>query len=149
MKHAGFASSVAKAGVKTKKLAEISSCSEQMARRYVLGESLPNIDIIYKIAAWLSISPGWLVFGDHNPNSMQNDSRKFVKIELDILEYVLVQSYQLVMITKDVSKVTALIMDVIHNVIQIQADKAIIMQIIDTYVQAAIKFSSDLNNNID
>ena len=60
----GHHSGRSKAGVKIDKLSEVCDCSQQMARRYVLGEALPDIDIIVKIAKWLNVSPGWLVFGE-------------------------------------------------------------------------------------
>ena|SRR3990167_8117324 len=144
MKQAGLDSSVSKAGVKTKKLAEISGCSEQMARRYVLGEALPNIDIIYKIAIWLKLSPGWLIFGEHSvPYAAEHDTNNCVSINVEVLQYLLTQSYKLVVITKDFNKITAFIMDTINNITRIKTDQTTIMQIIDTYIQSAIKFSSD------
>ncbi|MDQ5884570.1 MAG: hypothetical protein QG556_910 [Pseudomonadota bacterium] len=63
MQQADLGSSKSKAGVQINKLAKISGCSNQMARRYALGEALPDVDVTYKIAKCLKVSPGWLLYG--------------------------------------------------------------------------------------
>ena len=65
MSKEGFASNRSKPGVDISKLAHITGCSYQMARKYILGQSLPELQIVVKIAAWLKTSPSWLLFGDN------------------------------------------------------------------------------------
>lgn len=92
MKQAHLQSSKSKAGVKVSLLAKVAGCSHQMARRYALGLGLPDIDVTYKIAKWLNVSPGWLLFGEETlvPNNITQ--KNLIQIEPDLLEYILNKS---------------------------------------------------------
>lgn len=63
LKKRGYASSVAASGVKTKEMAKRLGCSIQMARRYVMGEALPELAALLVLAKWLEMSPAYLLFG--------------------------------------------------------------------------------------
>lgn len=54
----------AKAGVDVGPLASAAGITREMARRYVLGEALPNSDRMDKIAGWLKLKMAWLRDGD-------------------------------------------------------------------------------------
>ena len=140
MQQADLASSKSKAGVKVSKLAEIAGCSHQMARRYVLGEALPDVNVTYKIAKWLKVSPGWLLFGDETeiPNNL--DQKNLIQIEPDLLEYIL-------NITKDTNELISFIMDIINDATHIKADKSEILKIIDLSINSAIRFNGLKHDN--
>lgn len=146
MKQANLISSVSRAGVKTRMLAEVCGCSHQMARRYVLGEALPDIDVTYKIAKWLKVSPGWLLFGEETQipgNISQND---LIQIERDLFEYILMKSTMLLELTKDPEEWVHFIMDSVHDATHIKADKEELMKIIDISVNSAMRFNG-MNND--
>ncbi|WP_160116133.1 helix-turn-helix domain-containing protein [Legionella busanensis] len=145
MKQANLISSTAKAGVKISKLAEVSGCSHQMARRYVLGEALPDIDITYKIAKWLNVSPGWLLFGEETeiPNNL--NQKDLIQIEPDLLEYILRKSTILFDVAKDKEELVQFIMDIINDAIRIEADKKEILKIIDISINSALRFNGIKN----
>lgn len=147
MQQADLVSSKSKAGVKVSKLAEIAGCSHQMARRYVLGEALPDVNVTYKIAKWLKVSPGWLLFGDETeiPNNL--DQKNLIQIEPDLLEYILTKSASLFTITKDTHELISFIMDIINDATHIKADKSEIIKIIDLSINSAIRFNGLKHDN--
>lgn len=146
MKQANLTSSASKAGVKISRLAEISGCSHQMARRYVLGEALPDINITYKIAKWLKVSPGWLLFGEETeiPNNISKNN--LIQIEPDLLEYILTKSATLFNFTRDTKELVHFIMDIVNDATHIEADKKELMKIIDISVHSALRFNGIKND---
>ena len=146
MKQANLISSASKAGVKISVLAEICGCSHQMARRYVLGEALPEVDITYKIAKWLKVSPGWLLFGEDSqiPNNISQDN--LIQIEPDLFEYILTKSTMLLELTKDPKELVHFIMDSVNDATHIKADKEELMKIIDISVNSAMRFNGIKND---
>jgi transcriptional regulator with XRE-family HTH domain len=54
----------AKAGVAVAELAAAAEITREMARRYVLGEAIPDTDRLDKIAGWLGVKVAWLRDGD-------------------------------------------------------------------------------------
>lgn len=146
MKQANLISSASKAGVKISLLAEVCGCSHQMARRYVLGEALPEVDITYRIAKWLKVSPGWLLFGEDTqiPSHISQDN--FIQIESDLFEYILTKSTILLELTKDPKELVQFIMDSVNDATHIKADKEELMKIIDISVNSAMRFNGIKNN---
>lgn len=146
MKQGNFLSSASKAGVKISVLAEICGCSHQMARRYVLGEALPEVDITYKIAKWLKVSPGWLLFGEETqvPNNITKTN--LIQIEPDLFEYILTKSTMLFEMTKDTKELVHFIMDSVNDATHIKADKEELMKIIDISVNSAMRFNGLKND---
>lgn len=145
MQHAGFGSLRSKTGVTVKCLAEVSGCSHQMARKYVLGGALPDVDVILKIAKWLKVSPGWLLFGEDSkiPNNIH---RKYlVHIEPDLLEYILLNSLPLLSITRDKHELVCFIMDMIQDATHIEAEKTDILKLIDISIHSAMRFNDPVN----
>jgi transcriptional regulator with XRE-family HTH domain len=141
MQQANLVSSNSKAGVKVSKLAEVCGCSHQMARRYVLGEALPDIDITYKIAKWLKVSPGWLLFGEETEIPNNINQKNLVHIEPDLLEYILTKSVPLFNMTKDTDELIHFIMDIINDATHIKVDKNEIIKIIDISINSATRFN--------
>ncbi len=146
LKQAGLESCRAKAGVKTSKLAEISNCSQQMARRYVLGEALPDVEVIFKIAQWLKVSPGWLLFGGDSEVPNNFEEKNLIQIDPTLLEYILSKGAALLFITKDINEWTNFIMDIINDATHINADKKAILKIIDISIASALRFNGNLND---
>lgn len=141
MQFKGYNSERSKAGVRIDKLTEVCGCSHQMARRYVLGEALPDIDITLKIAKWLDISPGWLLFGDESkiPNNINENN--LIHIDHDLLEYILLKSAQLFLVTDDLKELVSFIMDIVDDTTHIEADKKSILKIVDISVNSVTRFN--------
>lgn len=146
MKQANLISSVSKAGVKISALAKICGCSHQMARRYVLGEALPEIDVTYKIAKWLRVSPGWLLFGEDTEVPNNINQKNLIQIEPDLFEYILTKSTVLFELTKDTKELVHFIMDSVNDATHIKADKEELMKIIDISVNSAMRFNGIKND---
>lgn len=140
MQATGLGTSRSKAGVKINKLAEISGCSHQMARRYVLGEALPDIGVTYKIAKWLNVSPGWLLYGEEGEIPHNVGQANLIQIEPKLLEYILTRCSALFDITNDKHEVISYIMDIIHDAIRIEADQKEILKVIDMSINSITRF---------
>lgn len=146
MKQANLVSSASKAGVKVSALAEVCGCSHQMARRYVLGEALPEVDVTYKIAKWLKVSPGWLLFGEETQIPSHISQENLIQIEPDLFEYILTKSTMLLELTKDPKELVHFIMDSVNDATHIKADKEELMKIIDISVNSAMRFNGIKND---
>ena len=116
-----------------------------MVRRYVLGEALPDIEKIIKIAKWLNISPGWLLFGEETILPVNLDKNNLIHIESELLEYILKKSIQLIFLTHDVKELVAFIMDIINDTTHIDADKKAILKIVDMSVNSVTRFKDNSN----
>lgn len=141
LQRADLISSTSKAGVKVKKLAEIAGCSHQMARRYVLGEALPEIDVTYKIAKWLGVSPGWLLFGDDGDIPNNIGQKNLIQIEADVLAYILSKCTVLYALDITLREVVNFVMDLINDATHIDAGKKEIFKIIDISIHSALRFN--------
>ena len=148
MRNHGLNSEKSKAGVKINELTKISGCSHQMTRRYVLGEALPDIDVIFKIAKWLEVSPGWLLYGEESDIPNNINQKNLIQIEPKLLEYILLKSIPLSEITKNHQELTSFMMDIINDVTHIDADNKAIIKIIDISINSATRFNDNLHNAI-
>lgn len=140
MQQADLKSEKSKAKVKVTKLAEISQCSVQMARKYVMGEALPDVNTIYKIARWLNVSPGWLLFGEESKLPDNISQKNLVIIENDLLKHILAKSINLVKYVKDTNELVNFITDVINDTTQIEANEETILKLIDISINSAMRF---------
>jgi len=147
MIEAGFASSRSKAGVKVNNLAAISRCSLQMARRYALGEALPDIETTYKIAAWLKVTPGWLLFGEE-PNLPNNLAfKELIQIDHDLLQFILQKTAALYSTIKDTEELTRFIIDIIHDATHMEAERKTIFKMIEFSINSALRFNGEKNGS--
>lgn len=146
MKQSNLGSAKSKAGVKLNKLVEVSGCSHQMARRYVLGQALPDIDIICKIAKWLNVSPGWLLFGEGGDLTNSAEAKNLIQIEPQMLTHLLSKCAKLFNITSNTDELVRYIMDIINDVIHIEAEPKEIIKIIDMSINSIFRFHG-INKN--
>ena len=86
LKLRGHVSSRSPNGICMKTLASFADASEQICRRYIRGEALPSYEKIVAIAAALSVSPSWLLFGEKNDIKSQEET------DDELLSYILVNS---------------------------------------------------------
>lgn len=140
MQQANLGSSKSKAGVQINKLAEVSGCSLQMARRYVLGEALPDVDVTYKIAKWLKVSPGWLLYGEESDIPNNIGETNLVQIEPELLQYILSKCATLFDIVQKKQELISFIMDIIHDATHIEANSKEILKVVDMSINSITRF---------
>lgn len=141
MQNKGFGSERSKAGIRVKKLAEVTGCSYQMARKYALGEAMPELHIIHIIAQWLDISAGWLLFGEKEIITPDRKSVTLIEIEAEILQYVLKKCFHLFSSSNTDGDIVGYIVDVVYDASHLNTDKETLFKIIDMMTNSTTKFS--------
>lgn len=76
-------------GICVKKLSEFAGASEQICRRYIRGDALPDYEKVIKIANALNTFPGWLLFGEEPVSNKQQPKA----IDDDLLHHILNKSH--------------------------------------------------------
>lgn len=137
LKKKGFQSATASSGVKIKALAETLGCSVQIARRYALGESLPEPEQLLKIADWLEVSPGWLLFGEQQK---ENENIISAEIDMELLRHILTRLASLFVQSHASQALVEFAQDLIYDALHMKASKKTIFKMIDIAVQSAGRF---------
>lgn len=137
MTEGGFDSNRSKTGVDTSKLAKVSECSYQMARKYTLGQALPELHVVVKIATWLKTSPSWLLFGENETQLSSKKSGSIIEIEPALLKYILKQSHVLFGLTSNIDDVINFIVDTVYDATHLNSDSKTIHKIIDMMISSA------------
>ena len=91
MKSKGYTASRSPSGICMKTLAQFVNASEQICRRYIRGDVLPDYEKILRLSEHLNTSPGWLLFGDNDHLKTQIPPA----IDDSLLHYILKKSYPL------------------------------------------------------
>ncbi len=138
---AGYASTRSKAGVEIRQLAKVAEVSYQMARKYILGMALPDYYIMSKIAKWLNVSPGWLLFGEKELIVPEIKPSSAIEIDLDLLKYILNKCVTLFAPTNNSEKIANYIAEVIYDTSHIAADTKTIIKFIDMMLSSAVQFA--------
>ncbi|HAU0276341.1 helix-turn-helix domain-containing protein [Legionella pneumophila] len=90
LKDRGYTASRSPNGICIKTLAEFTGASEQICRRYIRGDALPDYEKVKQLAFHLQVNPGWLLFGeDENATTKKNE------VDEKLLHYILKQSHHL------------------------------------------------------
>lgn len=134
----GYGSSRSQAGIDINKLAQVSGCSYQMARKYALGLVLPEIHVIITIANWLNVSPGAILFGTDETPSKKTGSDTTIEIEPAILKYILNKSVSLFFLSNDTNNIINFIVDTVYDAAHLDVDTKTIHKIIDMMISSAI-----------
>ncbi len=137
----GYVSTRSKAGIEIGQLAKVTGVSYQMARKYALGIALPDYHIIPKIAKWLNVSPGWLLFGEKDQVTPELKSSSLIEIDTELLKYILNKCTVLFPPTSDAEKIVNFIAGIIYDASHINADAKTILKIIDMMLSSAIQLS--------
>ena len=87
MKSNGHIASRSPSGICITTLSKFAGASEQICRRYIRGDGLPDYEKVVSIAACLNVSPGWLLFGEE----MQPAQEKLIND--DVMRYILNTSF--------------------------------------------------------
>ena len=143
MATAGYLSSRSKTGVDITKLAKVSECSYQMARKYTLGQALPDLHVVVKITAWLKISPSWLLFGENATIPASNNLGAIIEISPDLLKYILNKCSVLFELSNKSDEIVNFIVETIYDATHLNSDTKTVHKIIDMMISSATL----LNNN--
>lgn len=138
----GYGSQRSKTGIDIKKLSVISGCSYQMARKYTLGQALPEIHVIIKIAEWLGVSPNELLL-DEKASGLNKQSKTAINIEPELLKYILNKSTELLSSTCDTKNVINFIFDTIYDASHLEVESKTVYKIIDMMISSATKLNSN------
>ena len=136
----GMESPNAQSGVKVANLAKAAGCSNQMARQYVQGESLPEAHAIQQIAEWLDIDPGYLLFGSQsNADNLDIPRKETVNINYETLETILSSCIDLLQCKKNKEDVVNFLLDVTYENSNLIADRMIAHKAIKSSIASAKK----------
>ena len=143
MKLAGHTASRSPNGICMKTLANFAGSSEQICRRYIRGEALPDINKVIKIASNLNQSPGWLLFGDLNE---ANTTKQSILIDEDLLHYILDRSYHLYrQELGDTNDYPDFVLELIRDVQQIDTDAKNSHKIVDIAIGSISSYEQRKN----
>lgn len=145
----GYAKST-QAGVSATPIAKAIGCSQQMARKYTLGECFPECVNVMKLAEWLGVDPGWLIFGT-NRNSEQGDT----SINITALKLILEHSQELINDPNqeyDYDRFANFQSDLIENISKIDVDEQSVKNIVRASISGAKfagGFAKKIAGNVD
>jgi transcriptional regulator with XRE-family HTH domain len=144
MKNAGHIDSRSPSGISVRTLAQVMGVSEQICRRYLRGDALPDYEKITDIALFLSVSPGWLLFGENN-NLFKNEQTG-IHIDAELLHYILERSHKLYMqSSRNSEDFSDFVLDLIKDVCTIDATNETLKKIIDLAVSSICSFEERKN----
>lgn len=141
----GFQSNRSKCGIDITKLAQISDCSYQMARKYALGEALPELAVVAKIATWLDTSASWLLFGEKQTALSSKKQGAVIEIEPTLLKYILKKCSILFSYSNNIDEIVNFIVETVYDAAHLNSDHQTIYKIIDMMVASATLFHANTN----
>ncbi len=126
-------------------LANFAGASEQICRRYIRGDALPDFEKVTNIAASLNTSPGWLLFGEIPSTETAYKSKP---IDDDLLHYILNKSYQLYREeTENTDDFADFVLELVRDVREIDTSKANLEKIIDMAVGSISSYKEKRSRN--
>ena len=138
MKSTGYVASRSPSGICMTTLAAFAGASEQICRRYIRGDALPDFEKVIKIAMRLDVSPGWLLFGE---SEQPNEAVQSKMIDDDLLHYILTKSYRLYREeTGNTDDYADFVLGLIHDVREIDTSKENLHKIIELAVGSISSF---------
>lgn len=146
MKQAGHTDTRSPSGISVKTMAETMQVSEQICRRYLRGDALPDYEKIVTISQFLSISPGWLLFG----NQPITDE-KTIHMDASLLHYILERSHAFYMMQdpEQAHDFPNFVLALINDISAIDAHHDTLKQIIDLAVSSISSFEERKMKNVN
>ncbi len=138
MSAAGFQSTRSTSGIDIHKLVEITGYSQQICRKYLRGEAIPEPAKLSEIAAKLNVSPGWLLFGDCHSNTQQVENK--ITISKDLLHYIFLHANSLYQTDSPEQDLSNFLLELTHDVSQLNADDEQSKKIVDLAVSSVKHF---------
>lgn len=127
LKDRGYTASRSPNGICMRTLASFTEASEQICRRYIRGDALPDYEKIKLLAHHLQINPGWLLFGDEGDTSPKDN-----QMDNALLHYILKQSHHLYPTSQNTNDDYAdFVLELLKEVRAIDTSKDNLVKIID------------------
>lgn len=133
---AGFSSKRSTSGIDIHKLTEITGYSEQICRKYLRGEAIPEPKKIIEISIRLNVSPGWLLFG--HANRIANENCDEITIDKRLLDYMFIKVGEMY---SDNSQISNFLSELVNDLNKINANFEQSQKIIDLALSSFCQFS--------
>ncbi len=140
MRERGYTSGRSKDRIDIAKLAEAAGSSYQMARRYTLGQAVPEFHVVFQIAAWLEASPSYLLFGQEPEPATKKEND--ITIRRELLQYILIECADLFKQVDNTTDLANFLVESIYNISMIDTDIQSACNIIDMILHSAKIFSN-------
>jgi len=113
-------------------LSNFAGASEQICRRYIRGDALPDYEKVMNIAQSLNVTPGWLLFGEKENNSSQN-----LELDDNVLHYILKHSHRLYPVSQGGNSDYAdFVLELFNEVRSIDTTESNLLKIIDLAISS-------------
>ena len=134
MKSNGHVASRSPNGICIRTLAEFSGASEQICRRYIRGDALPDYEKVMKIAQHLNTRAGWLLFGEEQTAPVAEQPKS---IPDDMLHYIVNKSHRAYRDeTEDTDDCADFVVELVRDVREIDTTKEMFEKIINMAVKS-------------
>lgn len=146
MKINGHGASRSPNGICMKTLSEFAGASEQICRRYIRGDALPDYDKVINIAACLNVSPGWLLFGEQEQSNVTHQSNH---LDDNLMHYILNKSHVLYLDDSgDMEDYADFVMGLIREVREIDTSKENLEKIVNLALGSISSYKEKRNRSI-
>lgn len=127
-------------------LAKLVNCSVVMARRYLLGQSIPADSNLKKISEWANVEPSWLLYGNNKSVELTTSNNL---IDKAILTEILIQMracfVEKTLSNKDVEDCVSFAIDIYDNIHHLELDFKDKIKMIELMVKS-MEFAKDKKN---
>lgn len=137
----GYHSPRSTSGVDIHKLVELTGNSPQICRKYLSGHVIPEPAKLAELAVKLDVSPGWLLFGDSHSKGDDVDNK--ITISKDLLHYIFAHANQLYTSQPSDEEIPDFLLELTHDVCQIETSEAQSKKIIDLALSSARHFKDE------
>ena len=129
-------------------LAKLLNCSVVMARRYLLGQSIPDKPKLQKIAEWANVEVSWLLSGNNkteNGTTTTNGSLMDKNIWIKILNQLRPYLLNPTLTNNSFENYISFAIDIYENIYHLDIDLSDKVKMIELMVKS-IEFSKDKKN---
>ena len=145
MKSNGHTASRSPSGICIQTLSKFAGASEQICRRYIRGDALPDYEKIKDIAKNLSVSAGWLLFGEQDVSDLQSQPKH---VDEDLLHYILTKSHHLYQKeTGNTDDYADFVLGLVRDVREIDTSKENLLKIIELAIGSISSYEEKRNKN--
>lgn len=131
-------------------LATLVNCSVVMARRYLLGQSIPTESNLKKISEWANVDPAWLLYGNtktniHNAISNATNNLIDKDILIEILMRLRPYLSDITLNDENFKDYISFAIDIYENVYHLDIEFNDKIKMLELMIKS-IKFSKDKEN---
>ena len=145
MKSNGYTASRSPSGICIQTLSKFAGASEQICRRYIRGDALPDYEKVKDIALNLGVSAGWLLFGEQDAFKLQPQPKQ---VDADLLHYILTRSHHLYQKeTGNTDDYADFVLGLIRDVREIDTSKENLLKIIDLAISSISSYEVKRTKN--